>query len=301
MDEEAGCVLYAGAKVNLYLKILGRREDGLHELESVFLPLSRPRDRLSLRPAPPGTGLDLSCSERSLESRDNILHTVYQAFAERSGNFPDLRVHLEKEIPSGAGLGGGSSNAAVFLQYLNALFKPDRALSVSELRELALRIGSDVPFFLTNQPALVSGVGEKLRPLNLDLGSVKLLLVCPECRVSTAEAYQSWDRRQNRGVTGDTQQKDLTVTSRRFTKSFRFSGFLCWNDFEQVILNAFPKLRSLKQALLTQGAAAVTLTGSGSALVALFHSQMLLAHASSWLDEHQVSHFISENWGVAKR
>lgn len=294
-------VLWAGSKVNLYLRILGRREDGLHELESVFLPLTRPRDRLILQAGLPGAGLFLTCSERELETPSNILYATYRVFGERTGMYPDLNLHLDKEIPSGAGLGGGSSDAAVFLLHLNSLLGPSRRLSFAELRHLAGRIGSDVPFFLTNQAALVTGAGESIEPIALDLGAVNLVLVCPGYRVSTAEAYAAWDRQNSRQGSARLQQKDLTGQAGRFTRNFRFSGFLCWNDFEQVVFCTYPALRSLKEALLKQGAAAVTLTGSGSALVAFFHSQKLVVHACSWLKENRISYYVTEQWGVAKR
>ncbi len=292
--------LWAGSKVNLYLRILGRREDGLHELESVFLPLPRPRDRLTLRAAQSGAGLVLTCSERALQNSSNILFAAYRIFGERTGLYPDLNLHLDKEIPSGAGLGGGSSDAAVFLTYLNSLPGEKHRLSSLELRDLAGRVGSDVPFFLLNQAALIRGAGESIQPLQVNLGTLRLVLVCPDCRVSTAEAYASWDRGLRPEASGSLRQKDLTGRTRRFKSSFRFSGFLCWNDFEQVVFSQFPALRSLKEALLKQGAAAVVLTGSGSALVALFHSQVLVAHACSWLQKHRVSHYVNEHWGVAK-
>ena len=300
-NQDRSQVLLAGAKVNLYLRILGRREDGLHELESVFLPLTRPRDRLLLESAVPGAGLVLTCSQRELETPSNILYATYRVFGDRTGMYPDLKLHLDKEIPSGAGLGGGSSDAAAFLMHLNSLLSQSRRLSLAELRHLAGRIGSDVPFFLTNQAALVTGAGESIEPIALDLGAVSLVLVCPEYRVPTAEAYAAWDRQNRRQGSARLQQKDLTDRTGRFTKGFRFSGFLCWNDFEQVVFCTYPALRSLKEALLKQGAAAVTLTGSGSALVAFFHSQTLVAHACSWLKENRISCYVTEQWGVAKR
>lgn len=284
--------LHAGCKVNLYLRIGGKRPGSLHELESIFFPLAYPRDRLLVVPGEPGSGLSVFCSNPDIDPQENILGTAYSLFGEQAGFWPDLRVHLQKRIPIGAGLGGGSSDAARFLLYLNESQNRSRRLPLQKLHSLSLRIGADVPFFLHNQPALVTGAGERVEPVAIDLSPYTLLLVCPGCRVSTKAAYQLFDDRFP--PTGSAAaQKDLTARADRFTDSFRFGGYCLCNDFEQVVFPEIPELRSLKETLLKTGAVAAVLSGSGSSLVALFHSQRSLSQASSWLTDNRISYFIN--------
>ncbi|MCF8104662.1 MAG: 4-(cytidine 5'-diphospho)-2-C-methyl-D-erythritol kinase [Desulfohalobiaceae bacterium] len=281
--------LQAGCKVNLYLRILGKRDDSLHDLESVFLPLSYPRDSLRLEPAGPGSGLILSCSEKELETKGNILYTSYRLFGERTGYWPGLKVHLQKRIPFGSGLGGGSSDAAIFLDYINRLQPERQRLPRTELAELSRQIGSDIPFFLYNRPALVRGAGEKVNPLPMDLSRFILLLVCPDCRVSTKDAYKMWDD----GFTEPGIQKDLTHRANRFSKYLCFTGFFLYNDFEQLVFADIPKLRSLKETLFKTGAEAAVLSGSGSTIVSLFRSKRCLSQACSWLSDNGITYYIN--------
>ncbi|MCF8040187.1 MAG: 4-(cytidine 5'-diphospho)-2-C-methyl-D-erythritol kinase [Desulfohalobiaceae bacterium] len=288
--------LQAGCKVNIYLRIVRKRDDSLHDLESIFLPLGNPRDSLTLESADPGSGLILTCSEKDLETKENILHAAYRLFGEQTGAWLDIKVHLQKGIPYGSGLGGGSSDAAIFLHYLNNLQPEDRRLSLKDLTELSRQIGSDIPFFLYNKPALVRGAGEKVEPVSLDLSRFFLLLVCPDCRVSTKRAYKMWDDR----LSGPYSQKDLTAKANRFRKYLCFTGFLLYNDFEQLVFADIPQLRSLKETLLKTGAEAVVLSGSGASIVSLFRSKRCLSQACSWLSANGISYY-QQDWGVAKR
>lgn len=260
--------LRAGCKVNLYLDITGMRDDGYHEIESLFYPLSEPYDvlRIETRIEP---GLALSCSIPALATDANILSRAYDRFAHATNFAPGVAVHLDKNIPMGAGLGGGSSDAAVFLRWLN-----DRAgaaaLDEAALRDLAVSLGADVPFFLLNRPAWVTGIGERVRELDLDLSAFALVLACPDVHVDTKWAYGRWDaahggmlERGRKPLTGsEPTNKKLCFTN---LSEFR-------NVFEEVVFPEFPVLYRIKQGLLRSGADVCVMSGSGSSLVAVFSS-----------------------------
>lgn len=260
--------LRAGCKVNLYLDIVGVREDGYHEIESLFYPLPAPCDILDVHLSD-GQGLRLSCTASDLGAEENILSRAYQRFAETTGFAPGVSVHLHKNIPMGAGLGGGSSDAAAFLSWLNAR-AGDHALARGDLAGLALTLGADVPFFLGNAPAWVTGIGEKLEPVSCDLADYTLLVVCPAVHVNTRWAYRRWDEMRANGSVRP--RKELTpenspIMSLCFTKPPKL-----WNGFEEVVFHEFPALYEVKKQILNHFPDACVMSGSGSSFVALFSS-----------------------------
>lgn len=260
--------LRAGCKVNLYLDIVGVREDGYHEIESLFYPLPAPCDILELRLVS-GTGLRLTCSAPELASPDNILSRAYARFAGATGFAPGVAAHLTKRIPMGAGLGGGSSDAAAFLLWLNAR-AADRGLPPAGLAALALSLGADVPFFLQSGPAWVTGIGERLEPATCDLAGCTVLVVCPGVHVDTKWAYGRWDEMRARGLARS--RKELTpemspIMSLCFTKPPKL-----WNAFEEVVFQGFPVLCEVKEQILDHVPDACVMSGSGSSFVALFSS-----------------------------
>ncbi len=259
--------LIAGCKVNLYLDIVGVREDGYHEIESLFYPLPAPCDVLTV--AEGGEGLRLTCSDASLGSAENILGRAYEKFAAVTGFAPGLALHLRKGIPMGAGLGGGSSDAAVFLKWLNAQAGA-RALNEAELSSLGLSLGADVPFFLQGGPAWVTGIGERLEPVSVDLGDSIVLVVCPGVHVDTAWAYRRY---------GEMLAEGLVCPRKGLTLNFSPIKNLCftkppelWNAFEYVVFHEFPMLYGIKELILECCADACVMSGSGSSFVALFSS-----------------------------
>lgn len=295
-------VLHAGCKANLYLLIKEKRPDGLHELESFFLPLPAPSDTIRVRQAQAGQGLCLRCSMPELAGRNNSIAAAWRLYGERTGFYPDLEVFLEKGIPVGAGLGGGSSDAAVMLRLLNDLAPPEVGLKEAGLQEVAARIGADVPFFLMNRPAWAEGAGERLHPVDVDLPDCCLLVVCPDEQISTREAYHMLDA--SRSVEGlPSGNGALTTAANTFTGSLRFTGRLFFNSFETVIFGAYPALGALKRELLKRGASGAVLSGSGAALLAAFVGKQEAESAAAFLQEHDVSCYTAEHadWGVAKR
>lgn len=260
--------LHAGCKVNLYLDIVGVREDGYHEIESLFYPLPAPGDTLEVRLVD-GHGLRLSCSVPNLEPSQNILSRTYSRFAQATGFAPGVAVHLDKNIPMGAGLGGGSSDAAAFLCWLNSQ-AGSQGLGPEDLGALALTLGADVPFFLQARPAWVTGIGEGLEAAPCDLTGLTALVVCPGVHVDTKWAYGRWDEMHRQGLVRP--RKELTpemspIMSLCFTKPPRL-----WNGFEEVVFQEFPMLYEVKKEILNHFPDACVMSGSGSSFVALFSS-----------------------------
>jgi 4-diphosphocytidyl-2-C-methyl-D-erythritol kinase len=259
--------LTAGCKVNLYLDIVGVREDGYHEIESLFYPLPAPCAVLTV--AEGGEGFRLTCSDPSLPAGENILTRAYTRYAAATGFAPGLAVHLAKGIPMGAGLGGGSSDAAALLGWLNSR-AGRRALGRAELAELALGLGADVPFFLANEAAWVTGIGERLEPVDLSLDDYAVLVVCPRVHVNTAWAYRRFDEMLAQGLVRPRKELTLNFSPIKnlcFTKPPEL-----WNVFEEVVFQEFPMLYGIKELILDGFAEGCVMSGSGSSFVALFSS-----------------------------
>lgn len=265
--------LYPGCKINLYLRILGRREDGMHELETLFHPLQEPSDRIEVEVLPQGngSGLRFTCSSPDLAGPENLVVRAYHSFAAVCGFAPRLRVHLDKRTPVGAGLGGGSADAAAMLRFLNhCAAREGAAPSRNGLKALAIGLGADVSFFLQDEPALARGVGELLRPLpearNM-LSGLHIVLCMPRLRVSTAWAYAAWDERFPGGPNG------LTAFPAEDMNMFCLESLVLYNGFEDVVLPAYPALRELKEQLLRHGAQGALLSGSGASVFGVFRQE----------------------------
>ena len=254
--------LRANCKVNLTLRITGVLPNGYHTLDSVILPLPEPYDLLHVTPgAEPG--LMLTCSAPALDLRNNTLTRAYRLYAAASSFAPPLALTLEKGIPSGAGLGGGSSDAAVLLRYLNDM--APQALDAKTLNSVAASVGADVPFFLKTCPCRVRGTGDVVEPYMPGLVGFWLVLVCPGVQVATPWAYAAWDALRLSPPCDLTKQgseaKELN------------SCFHCLNDLEEAVFPAYPELARIKRDFFRQGAAAAVMSGSGASLFGLFRDQ----------------------------
>lgn len=250
--------------MNFGLRVLGRRSDGYHELESVFLPLDladalelevaeapRARVELALEGAPQGVPADAT----------NLAARAAAGFLEAAKLCRSVRLRLTKRIPSGAGLGGGSSDAGTVLRGLAAGF-PD-ALEAEALRRLALALGADVPFFLDPRPALVSGIGERCEPLVRWPPHV-LLLANPGESLSTARVYAALDAAPPPAAGGPRLRSQLAADGDLVD--------LLRNDLEPAAERLCPAIGRLRGALLEAGARAVGLSGSGATLFGVFPS-----------------------------
>ena len=267
--------LRIGCKINLYLEIVGRRPDGYHELRTLFYPIPEPHDSLELERT--GEGLALTCSDKSLETPANLVARAYEAFAVSTGFRPGVRAHLAKAIPSGAGLGGGSADAAALLGWLNTQ-AAEKALPREALASLAAGLGADVPFFLENIPAWATGIGEHLAPADCDLSGLHLLVAVPSQRVPTAWAYAAWDAAGQNGAPAI-----LTSAASEAMRPFCVSGTLIANSFEAVVFPAYPSVRTLKERFLSLGASVSAMSGSGSAVFGIFRKSAKAAQAADAL------------------
>lgn len=263
-------VITAGCKVNLGLRITGVRTDGYHELDSLFWPLPRPCDRLCIRPSDQ-RGLVVFCDDPVVDPDKNTLTKAYAALAAAAPDVPALEVTLRKGIPAGAGLGGGSSDAASLLRWINVRLA--RPLNAEHLARVALTVGADTPFFLQNNPCHVQGIGEILTPLaSNQFTGRRLLLVYPGIHASTALAYADYDA-ASVPVLSRASQNALTNSKSKANEtplSGVRSGLDIHNDLESVVFSRHPQLAEIKASLLHLGAEAVAMSGSGSSVVALF-------------------------------
>ncbi|MCL2122792.1 MAG: 4-(cytidine 5'-diphospho)-2-C-methyl-D-erythritol kinase [Desulfovibrionaceae bacterium] len=265
----APITLRANCKVNLFLRITGVLPNGYHTLDSLFLPLPEPYDLLHIRPgAKPG--LTLTCSAPAPDPRDNTLTRAYRLYAEASSFSPPLALALEKGIPAGAGLGGGSSDAAVLLRHLdNEAPKP---LDTETLNAVAARVGADVPFFLQTCPCRARGIGDLLEPRLPGLAGLWLVLVCPDVQVSTPWAYAAWDALHPFAASYGLTKQDSEARE----IDFRFH---CLNDLEEAVFPAYPECARVKCELFRQGAAAAVMSGSGASQLGLFRDQRAARNA----------------------
>jgi 4-diphosphocytidyl-2-C-methyl-D-erythritol kinase len=257
--------LKSPCKVNLLLNILGKRADGFHELETILQPIKL-HDRLTLSRA--GQGVRLTCSDSNLPTGStNLVHQAATAFLKASGISDGVQLHLDKEIPIAAGLGGGSANAATTLLGLNEIF--GHPLNGQQLHEIAAALGSDVPFFLQDKPALATGRGEKIQPLDPfpALRGAAFLLIHPGFGISTAWAYQQLGRFPEalNGRPGRAQKLiDLLQTADPVA-----AGPAFYNSLEAPALEKFPLLAIYQEFLRAHGAAVTLMSGSGSTTFAV--------------------------------
>ncbi len=256
----------APAKLNLGLHVLRKRPDGFHDLETVFLAFPW-ADTLTARPA---ASLSLTCSDSSLTTDEtNLVMKAARALAQACGASQGAALHLEKRLPRGAGLGGGSSDAAATLRLLADLWKLDA--SEATLHRLALGLGSDVPFFLGAAAAYATGRGEILTPLPGYRLPYDLVVVVPPVHVSTAQAFA-------RIRPHDTRRPDLrTLVASNDLARWRAELV---NDFEASVFEAYPAIRAAKTVLLDAGAGYAAMSGSGSAVFGIFEEQARAAAAA---------------------
>jgi 4-diphosphocytidyl-2-C-methyl-D-erythritol kinase len=262
----------APAKINLSLKILGQRNDGFHGLDTLIAPISL-YDEITIDKGRPGKGIEFRCDDPSIPQDDgNLAVRAAKAFCETTKIEPAISIELKKKIPHGAGLGGGSSDAASVLLALNELF--ETKLPRETLAETAESIGSDVPFFIFQSAALCQGRGEIVMPVKLRK-QFSILLLKPAFAVSTGWAYLRWQHsREIPGV-------------RYAAQEFADQAFV--NDLERPVFEKFVFLAQLKTWLLNQSeVGAALMSGSGSTMFAVMRENAdvdsVAQHAKTALD-----------------
>lgn len=254
-------ILHPHAKINLGLRILRRRPDGYHDIESCMLPIGW-ADQLTVEIATGATedSYEIAGLAGELPIERNLIYKAVQLLRAHHHEIPPLRLKLEKRIPSEAGLGGGSADAAYTLLAVNELCH--LGLSTAQLETLAGELGSDCPFFIQSRPVLVTGRGEVLTPLTMPsaLHGKWLLVVKPSIGMSTAEAYRQVTRHPE-------AEGKLAALLERPIGEWRE---LIVNDFEPVVFAHYPELAALRDRLYRYGALYAAMSGSGTALFALF-------------------------------
>ena len=242
----------APAKINPFLQILGKREDGFHEIWTVMQQVSL-YDILTIETSEKGIHFASDGIEIPGDASENLAVRAVQLYAAKSGIAPDFRIHLQKNIPIGAGLGGGSSDAAAVLRGLNSRFS---ALSNNRLLELASELGSDVPFFLWDTAAVCTGRGEKISPLKP--GRHYYVIAVPDCHVPTAQVYKS--------LKFPLTKPDFNVKKVFNSLDKDLTPYL-FNNMEETVLEMFPGLLSFKSRMEQRLNKRLHMSGSGSAMV----------------------------------
>ncbi|HJV18693.1 MAG TPA: 4-(cytidine 5'-diphospho)-2-C-methyl-D-erythritol kinase [Sediminibacterium sp.] len=253
-------VVFPNCKINLGLHITGKRADGYHELETVFYPVPL-KDMLEVVHAVAAEQEDIRFTSSGLsipgDVAGNLCIRAYRLLKKDFPALPHIQMHLHKKIPMGAGLGGGSSDGAFTLKLLNEKFQ--LGLSSAQLIQYAAQLGSDCPFFILNQPCYGTGRGEILDPVQLDLSNYRFVLIHPGIHISTKWAFeQLTPAKAPRPVTTILQQP---VTEWKLELR---------NDFEAPILQAYPEILAIRQALYKDGALYASMSGSGSAVYGIY-------------------------------
>lgn len=255
-------VIFPRAKINLGLRIIEKRDDGYHNIETVFYPVGL-SDALEIVVAPGGTGRDLlevTGLPAGGKPEDNLVIRAVRLMRDEHP-IPFLRIHLHKMIPPGAGLGGGSSDAASAIKALNRSFR--LGLSNEIMKEYALRLGSDLPFFIDCQPSHATGRGEILSPATDYLHGCYIILANPGIHVSTAEAYKNCVPSNVRG--------SLDIIERLPLSEWKYHIF---NDFEDYVFRTHPEIGEIKNIMYDSGAVFSLMSGSGSTVYGIFSREI---------------------------
>ena len=249
------------AKINLGRKVVRKRDDGYHNLETVFYPVPI-KDALEVFPMEDGFPSDVRCDLKVTnlfidgDEQKNLVVKAYNMIAQ-DYELPRVHVHLYKHIPTQAGMGGGSSNCAYMIRLLNEMFS--LGMSDEKMIGYAARLGADCAFFIKAQPAYAEGIGEKLQPISIDLSGCKMLVVRPNIPVSTKEAFSL--------ITPQVPKKNCLDIVRQPIETWKDELV---NDFERSVFAIHPEIGRLKEMMYEQGAVYAAMSGSGSSVFGLF-------------------------------
>lgn len=251
-------ISFPNAKINLGLHITAKRKDGYHDIESCMIPIPL-MDALEMIISTKKTSFENTGLKIPGESKENLILKAYELLKKDFPNLPHVSIHLHKNIPMGAGIGGGSADAAFALKLMNNLF--DLILDDFFLEEYAAQLGSDCSFFIENTPKIIRGRGDMLEPIDLDLSGTHLVLINPGIHISTKEAYA--------GVTPSPPKLKLEDVLK---DKNRWKNELV-NDFETNIFPNHPELAAIKEELYKNGAYYAAMSGSGSSIFGLFEEK----------------------------
>ncbi|MBO9566214.1 MAG: 4-(cytidine 5'-diphospho)-2-C-methyl-D-erythritol kinase [Niastella sp.] len=261
-------IVFPNCKINLGLHITRKRPDGYHDLETVFYPLPL-RDAIEVITSPVSAqGFPLHQGAEDVElflsglpvqgtTADNLCVKAWHLLKKDFPQLPPIQLHLHKAIPMGAGLGGGSADAAFTLQLLNNKFR--LGLTTEQLLDYSLQLGSDCPFFIINKPCIATGRGELMQAIPLDLSAWSFLLVYPAVHINTGWAFSQ--------ITPAPPLQPLSEIIRQPVETWKNTLI---NDFEAPVCQHHPALQNIKETLYTAGAAYASMTGSGSCFYGIF-------------------------------
>ena len=254
-------LLFPNCKINIGLRVIRKREDGYHDLETIFYPVYGLHDELQVETADHfefiQEGLAIDCP-----AEDNLIIKCYQRMRTKYPQIGDVLIRFKKNIPFGAGLGGGSSDAAHMALALNDIFA--LGLTKEQLAEEVRPLGADCPFFIYNTPCYAEGIGDRLTPISMNLSGLRLVMIKPNCSVSTREAYSGIIRHPE--VEG--QIKQALEEGKVLTDMHLF----LINDFEQTVFPLHPEIAEIKKRLQDAGAMYAAMSGSGSTVFGLFEN-----------------------------
>lgn len=246
----------ANAKINIGLHIIRRLPSGYHEIETILYPIESLYDVITIRELPANKKTNVITEDINIPQETNLCYKAYKLISDIKP-LPPIEIKIKKRIPIGAGLGGGSSDAAATIKALNELFQLN--LSIEQMHRIAEKLGADVPFFLYNKPMLAKGIGTELYPIKIPY-DFKVKIVTPNIFSDTSKAYKNFKyfRRHH---------KSLRELIKEPISSWKY---IIFNDLERVVFSYFPKLSEIKDDLYKAGAKYASMSGSGSALYALY-------------------------------
>lgn len=259
----AAMISFPNAKINIGLNIIEKREDGYHDIQSLMYPAGL-RDALEVIENTDQDAERITITTSGLnipgDVTDNLCYYAYHLIA-ADYPLPNVKVHLHKHIPIGAGLGGGSSDASFFIRLLNDKF--ELGLSWGEMHHYARQLGSDCSFFISNKPAFAEGKGDQYESMNISLAGYHVVLVYPDVLINTAKAYSGVQPKMPlRSLENDLLNLPIE----------QWQEFI-HNDFEDSIFPEYPELKAIKEKLLAEGAVYASMSGSGSTLYGIFKSK----------------------------
>ncbi len=256
-------LVFPNCKINLGLQITGKRADGFHNLETVFYPVPF-KDALELIPdANNKSGIEFTGTGLTVDGKpeDNLCMKAYHLLKKKFPKLPAVKIHLHKTIPMGAGLGGGSADAAFMLTLLNNKFRLN--LSTDQLVNYALELGSDCPFFIINKPCYATGRGEVLEDIRVDLTGYKMILINPGIHINTGWAFAKIDPAPSKTSIKKIMQQPVESWKAELL-----------NDFEEPVFTAHPQIKEIKDSLYHQGAIYAAMSGSGSTVFGIFEGNI---------------------------
>ena len=254
--------LFPNCKINIGLRVVRKREDGYHDLETIFYPVYGLHDELEVQPSDEFAFIQEGITVDCLPT-DNLIYKVYARMRDRYPQIGNVTISFKKNIPFGAGLGGGSSDAAHMAMALNEIFA--LGLTKEQLAQELSPLGADCPFFIYNTPCYAEGIGDKLTPIDLDLSGLRLIMIKPECGVSTKEAYG--------GIVPKGTCEHFAPFINPLEPFLLLEHLpLLANDFEETVCKVHPELADIKKRLQDAGALYAAMSGSGSTIFGLFKS-----------------------------